>query len=42
VTFHDWMRGELMSGSVAPYAPKGMNATVGLVTIGCGSPPTWP
>ena len=39
VTFHDWTRGELMSGSIAPNAPYGMNSVFAFVTIGCGSPP---
>jgi len=33
------MRGELMSGSVAPNAPKGMYCVSRLVRIGCGLPP---
>jgi hypothetical protein len=33
------IRGELMSGSVAPYAPNGMYWVSAFVTIGCGSPP---
>src|SRR4029453_19599975 len=39
ITFHCCTRGELMSGSIEPKAPNGMYCTVGLATMGCGSPP---
>src|SRR4249919_2410029 len=35
------MRGELMSGSVAPNAPNGMYCVSRLVTIGCGLVPPY-
>src|SRR2546426_10556646 len=40
VTFQFCTRGELMSGSMVPKAPKGTNGVSRFVTIGWGSPPT--
>src|SRR6266540_7208417 len=42
VTFHDCVRGELISGCIAPNAPPIGNTVFLLFRMGCGSPPIAP
>src|SRR5258705_11932025 len=39
IAFHDWIRGELMPGSIVPKVPNGTYGVLALVTMGCGSLP---
>src|SRR5688572_32576215 len=41
ITFHDWIRGELIPGSIVPNVPNPGYSVVGPVVIGWGSRPQY-